>query len=244
MKSLAGDPNEILSVSRGHLRALVEAARGMTEGNFRKLVSITAKDEIGQLAYYLNQTLMRLQQLDPTVKGSSAQLPHATSQLSDVVRTTEAATLRVLDEIEKIMEEEEQAIQELEQVKGLLRQTENSGHSLEAPVRSLEAVGELQRRVLDRAMEIIAAMEFQDVTAQKIEKTLHLMEEVATRLLNLLILFKLQESSSSDFTMERDLRLMDQLADATQPLYSKQALVDQLLAEYARRKQSRGDSFP
>jgi hypothetical protein len=44
--------------------------------------------------------------------------------------------------------------------------------------------------------------------------------------------------------MERDLRLMDQLADATQPLHSKQALVDQLLAEYARRKNSREDSLP
>jgi chemotaxis regulatin CheY-phosphate phosphatase CheZ len=223
-------------VKRGQIRALVEAARGMTEGNFNRLVSIKAKDEIGQLAYYINRTLLNLQQLDPAVKRSSGQIPRASSQLSDVVRTTEAATLKVLDETEKIMEEQERATGELERVKQWLV-AEHGGHAgLDSVIASLDTVGTLHRKALDRAMEIIAAMEFQDLTTQKIEKTLGLMAEVTRRLVGLLFLFRLQDSSPSDPAISRELDMIDRLNEPVGCLSSKQGLVDQLLAEHIRTK--------
>lgn len=221
---------------RGQIRALVEAARGMTEGNFNRLVSIKAKDEIGQLAYYINQTLLNLQQLDPAVKGSSGQIPKASSQLSDVVRTTEAATLKVLDETEKIMEEQERATRELERVKVWLVAEHGDLPGLDPAIASLDTVGTLHRTALDRAMAIIAAMEFQDLTTQKIEKTLALMSEVTRRLVGLLFLFRLQDSSPSDPAISRELEIIDRLNEPVGCPSSKQSLVDQLLAEHLRTK--------
>lgn len=230
------DSNDEIHVPRGQLRALIEAARGMTEGNFNRLVSIKAKDEIGQLAYYINQTIQNLQQLDPTVKGSSRQIPKASSELCDVVRTTEVAALKVLDETEKIFEEQELAAGEIENLKLLLRRELDGCTGTEHFVGALDTVATLNRSTLDRAMAIIGAMEFQDLTTQKIETTVNLMEEVARRLVSLLFLFKLQESSPNDPSMTKELEIIDQLHQGNQPFSSKQAIVDQLLAEYARLK--------
>jgi chemotaxis regulatin CheY-phosphate phosphatase CheZ len=226
-----------LQVPRGQLRALIEAARGMTEGNFNRLVSIKAKDEIGQLAYYINQTLQNLQQLDPTVKGSSREIPKASSQLFEVVRTTEAATLKVLDETEKILEEQECVAKEIHELKNHLMPLEAGRSEQNEIMRALETMVTLNQSTLERAMAIIGAMEFQDLTTQKIETTLTLMEEVAKRLVSLLFLFRLQESSPYNPTVTKELEIIDRLHQDGQLLSSKQALVDQLLAEYSRVKE-------
>ena len=208
----------------------------MTEGNFNRLVSIKAKDEIGQLAYYINQTVQNLQQLDPTVKGSSRQIPKASSELFEVVRTTEAATLKVLDETEKICEEQELAAKEIDGLRHLAGNHSIGGGSINECFAALDHMAALNRSTLDRAMAIINAMEFQDLTTQRIKFTLGLMEEVARRLVSLLFLFKLQESSPNDPAVTRELEIIDQLQQADHPFSSKQALVDQLLAEYSRLK--------
>ena len=233
----SGGITDELQVPRGQLRALIEAARGMTEGNFNRFVSIKAKDEIGQLAYYINQTLQNLQQLDPAVKGSSREIPKASSQLFEVVRTTEAATLKVLDETERILEEQERTAKEIHKLQTLIRsQQDGSSEDIEI-TQSLETVVTLNQSTLDRAMAIIGAMEFQDLTTQKIETTLHLMEEVARRLVSLLFLFRLQESSPDNPTVTKELEIIDRLHQDGQPFSLKQPLVDQLLAEYSRLKQ-------
>jgi chemotaxis regulatin CheY-phosphate phosphatase CheZ len=230
------NPNDAIQVPRGQLRALIEAARGMTEGNFNRLVSIKAKDEIGQLAYYINQTIQNLQQLDPTVKGPSRQIPKASSELCDVVRTTEVAALKVLDETEKIFEEQELVAREIENLKRLVHCEPSGGDGAERVVNAFDTVAALNRSTLDRAMAIIGAMEFQDLTTQKIETIVGLMGEVARRLVSLLFLFKLQESSPNDPSMTKELEFIDRLHQENQPFSSKQAIVDQLLAEYARLK--------
>ena len=101
---------------------------------------------------------------------------------------------------------------------------------------SLDTVATLNQSTLDRAMAIIGAMEFQDLTTQKIETIVNLMGEVAKRLVSLLFLFKLQESSPNDPSMTKELEFIDRLHQENQPFSSKQAIVDQLLAEYARLK--------
>ena len=155
-KSVAGD----VRIARGQFRALLEAARGMTEGNFNRLVSIKAKDEIGQLAYYINQTIQNLQQLDPTVKGSSRQIPKASSELFEVVRTTEAATLKVLDETEKIVEEQELAAKEIDGLRHLAGSDSSGGGSINECFTALDHMAALNRSTLDRAMALINAMKF------------------------------------------------------------------------------------
>src|SRR5574341_300772 len=90
---------------QGELQELLLAARGMAEGKFSQVVNVKARGAIGELAAYMNQTIRNLQHLDPTVKGSSREIPKVAQELAEVIQTTEDATNRVLEQAEHLMEE-------------------------------------------------------------------------------------------------------------------------------------------
>src|SRR5919201_7132170 len=68
-------------------------------------VSARACDEIGELAYYLEQSLRNLRDIREHVRGSSGTMPSVLDDLRDVVRMTETATVRVLEETEALVDD-------------------------------------------------------------------------------------------------------------------------------------------
>jgi chemotaxis protein CheZ len=209
------------------LQELLAAARGMAEGNFYRMVNIKARGAIGDLAAYINQTLRNLQHLDPTVKGSSREIPKVAKHLAEIIRTTEEATNRVLEQAEHLLEEQAKVEQGLCRVSARLRHA-SSGPLLQESLRGLKEIQEVQSRSHGRAMEIMAAMEFQDLTTQKIQRLIGLVAEVEERLLRLLVLFRIEEASEPgsppDPIVESCTKRESALCD--------QALVDQLLQEF------------
>jgi chemotaxis regulatin CheY-phosphate phosphatase CheZ len=77
-------------------------------------------------------------------------------------------------------------------------------------------------------MDIMAAMEFQDLTTQKIQKLIGLVAEVESRLLRLLVMFRIEDAATdggpADPIIETCTRDESALCD--------QGLVDQLLREF------------
>src|SRR5512134_1128592 len=69
------------------------------------LVPARARDEIGQLAFYLEQGLRSLRDIAEHLRGSSGTMPSVLDDLKEVVQMTEAATVRVLDETEALVDE-------------------------------------------------------------------------------------------------------------------------------------------
>jgi chemotaxis regulatin CheY-phosphate phosphatase CheZ len=94
--------------------------------------------------------------------------------------------------------------------------------------RCLEETKEIQRRSQGRAMDIMAAMEFQDLTTQKIQKLIGLVAEVESRLLRLLVMFRIEDAAAdggpADLIIESCAKDEAALCD--------QGLVDQLLREF------------
>jgi chemotaxis protein CheZ len=208
------------------LHELLHSVRGMAEGDFYRVVNIRARGVVGELALYINQTLKNLQCLDPTVKCSSQEIPKVAAHLAEIIATTEAATNRVLEETEQLVEEQTQVEQELSRVAELIRLTTHAGRLAE-PMRLLEGIKATQRRAQGRAMDIMAAMEFQDLTTQKIQRLIGLVAEVESRLLQLLVMFRLEEQADGrpgDPLVETVVSDSDALCN--------QELVDQLLAEF------------
>jgi len=209
------------------LQALLTAARGMAEGDFSRTVHVHAEGVVGELAAYINRTLHNLQSLTPTVRGSSREIPKVAQHLTEIIQTTEEATNRVLEEAEHLVAEQTTVEQGLTRAAALL-------HAAPAdPTRQrclavLDEVRPLQQRSQERAMDIMAAMEFQDLTSQKIQKLIVLVAEVEARLLQLLVLFRLEDTAG------------DQPADplvttcvTTTAALCDQAVVDQLLAGFS-----------
>jgi len=217
------------SVFQEELQQLLAAAKGMTEGKFHQTVTVRTRGIVGELASYINRTLRNLQSLDPTVKGSSREIPKVAAHLTEIIRTTEEATNRVLEETEHLVEEQARVEQGLSRVREGLRHP--AGRALLAELGStLDEAREVHRRSQSRAMDIMAAMEFQDLTTQKIQKLIALVAEVEARLLQLLVLFRLEEAGSEP-AADPILATCAQDGEAL----CDQELVDQLLAQFGTR---------
>jgi chemotaxis regulatin CheY-phosphate phosphatase CheZ len=138
-------------------------------------VPARARDEIGQLAHYLEQGLRNIHDITDHLRGSSGTMPSVLDDLRDVVKITEAATVRMLDETEALVEDGRAAARLLAEV----RRGAGGAEALAEPIRQL---GTLIDRANDRAMEIMAALEFQDLTSQKVHRTFGVLEQVVVRL--------------------------------------------------------------
>jgi chemotaxis protein CheZ len=213
------------------LQELLKAARGMAEGKFFQIVNVKARGVVGELAAHINQTLRNLQHLDPTVKGSSRDIPKVAQHLAEIIQTTEDATNRVLEQTEHLLEEQTKLEQGLSRAAEVLRHIPNRPLLAEC-LKGLEELKEVQRRSQGRALDIMSAMEFQDLTTQKIQKLINMVAEVEDRLLKLLVLFRIEEAASStqvpDPIVERCVESESALCD--------QGLVDQLLQEFQSGK--------
>lgn len=216
------------------LRELVEAARRMAAGEFQRLVKVEARGEVGQLARYINQTMRNLQQLDPEVGASSRRLPQMTGQLSEVVRTTEQASLRVLDEIDQIVEEQAAMDQEMQRLAAMLEEEWGSDDRREAALQMLRRLEDLHSRAQGRALKIMGAMDFQDITTQRIQKSMVLITEIQDRLLRLLVLFNIPPDQADGADVEGKWKALSEFATASASKAMDQEMVDRLLAEFGQ----------
>jgi chemotaxis regulatin CheY-phosphate phosphatase CheZ len=148
----------------------------MTEGAFIRVPAAT-REEIGELASYLEQGLRSLRQVTEHLRGSSETMPSVLDDLRDVMRMTEAATERVLDETEALVDDGRAASRLLAEVR---RTAGASG--LAAVDEPMAQLGALIERSNGRAMEIMSALEFQDLTSQKVQRTFAVLEQVLVRL--------------------------------------------------------------
>lgn len=136
-----------------------------------------ARQEIGELTFYLEQAMRNLREVNEQLKGSSRTMPGVLTELRDIVKMTEAATVRVLEETEALVDEGRAVASLL----GEAREQAAAG-ALELVVEPLVKVEALVERANDRAMAIMSALEFQDLTTQKVHRAFGVLEEVVARL--------------------------------------------------------------
>jgi chemotaxis regulatin CheY-phosphate phosphatase CheZ len=140
-------------------------------------IPVRARDEIGELAFYLEQVRQNLLEVNIHLTGSSRTVPDVLHDLKDIVQMTEKATVRVLEETEALLEEG-QVVSDLVAE----AQREAGERALSQIGRPLSQVQALVARGNNRAMAIMSALEFQDLTSQKVQRAFEVLEEVGTRL--------------------------------------------------------------
>lgn len=180
-----------------------------------------AAEVLGQLSHSLNRMLELLQVMVSTIRPPSANtLPTVSATLSGIAEATEHAALKVLDEAEALQDDQARLNASLERLRAKLppRDTEAAAIWAEAAACS--------NALSARALRIMAAMEFQDLTAQHIDRTVASVEDVRERLRNVLALFDLQvrESATPEPSPIGPVRPFT-------TNHAGQALADRLLAE-------------
>lgn len=206
------------SVKEG-LSEIIDATRAMSEGDFSRDINTKMQGEMGELARYIDKTRKSLQKLDPAATVTANNIPHASNQLFDIAKATEEGTHKVLSITEKILDNQDAISNMVKELRDVATSKVVDSSAILKIARDVEAATSQNK---DDLVEILTSLSFQDLTGQKIKKIVALVEDVETRILEILIAFgikKMDEGKRHD--------MMEQLKVADPAL--KQDLVDDIL---------------
>lgn len=134
--------------------------------------------EITNLTQSVNGLVDNLHRMKSPLVESHEKVPMATNQLDKISQQTEAATSRMLDVIEQITQREQQIITGLQHIAEA-----TTGQPIAGKVAELS---ELATTNMNDAYAVMDALQFQDITAQQMDHAATLLEEIETKLKNIL----------------------------------------------------------
>jgi chemotaxis protein CheZ len=177
-------------------------------------------DELGELARYLETAMRKMSEVGAPMVANGAQLPQAAAHLLDLNKMTEEGTLEVMRLTEIIQDNRARAAKELAAVVSTLEAVDcttlasrlgKTAHELAQDDKHL--------------MDIMTALSFQDLVAQRVKKLVTIVEEVQCKLVELVVVFAVPDTQGKAGEMLRQL-------EASKSTAIKQDLADELLSEF------------
>ena len=134
---------------------------------------------ISEVFIFIREVVPLLLDANLSIKETTGHLPTATDNINSVSQTTELATNEVLDTIELITEE-------LNDLRDRITNNTDTKNQLE-----------ILDRVQNQVSEIVFAFQFQDITTQKLEQVIRILNAINEKFSNLWHSFnKLRDSSA------------------------------------------------
>jgi chemotaxis regulatin CheY-phosphate phosphatase CheZ len=138
-------------------------------------VPAQARLEIGELTSYLERALTNLKAVDGHLRDSSQTMPDVLDVLREVNRMTETATVTVLEQTEALVEDGRTAA-------ALITAAHAAAGEAGDLAARLGEVAAVVARSNERALTIMSALEFQDLTSQKVQWAFKVLETVVARM--------------------------------------------------------------
>ncbi len=211
-----------------NLHHLINAARAVTDGGLKKGVNAELYKELGDLAKHLNEIFRTLQSAELDIQEASAQIPFGREQLSDVTQFTEEATHRILGYAEKAIDNQNLLTPSVEFLKAMA-----ASGSMD-PVKTREHLDRVSSLLGDNKkilVDIVFALEFQDLTAQRLRKIETAMQEVQSRILRLIITFGVKVGVNP-VAVDKQEAMLTELSESSKTERLEQDLVDDILKEF------------
>ena len=183
-------------------------------------------DELGELARYLESAMRKMAEVGAPMVANSAQLPQATAHLLDLNKMTEEGTMEVMRLTEIIQDNRSRAAKELAAVISTLEAVDCT--TLTARLgKTAQELAQDDKRLMD----IMTALSFQDLVAQRVKKLVTIIEDVQCKLVELVVVFGLKGESATPETQGKAGEMLKQL-EASKSTAIKQDLADELLSEF------------
>ena len=183
-------------------------------------------EELGSLARFVDSARNAILAASPQIISSSIQLPTATSHLSDLSKMTEDGTLEVMRLTEMMQDNHGQTAKELSAVIEVLRAMDCL--TLAGRLRKVTSVLTQDDKYL---MEIMTALSFQDLVAQRVKKLVTILDEVQGKLMKLVVVFGLQGNSEAASDVGTAGDLLKQLEES-KTTSMQQKVADDILAQF------------
>lgn len=171
--------NDTINASESGLSSLEElkAIAGKIINGESSELDIDIKGEFGELLRLLVDIKGRVDEIPPTVLNTQSELPEMSSTLTDVNSATERAAFNLLESAQKMSEFYKTL---MDQVNTLEESVKNKNkESFESQQNTIQKEIE---EAGDLGLHILEALEFQDITEQKLRKVLKYIEDVGARL--------------------------------------------------------------
>ena len=183
-------------------------------------------EELGELARYLESAMRKVAEVGAPMVANSAQLPQATAHLLDLNKMTEEGTLEVMRLIEIMQDNRAQAAKELTAIVSTL-------DAVDCRTLATRLGKTAQELAQDdkNLMDIMTALSFQDLVAQRVKKLVTIIEDVQCKLVELVVVFGLKQESTAPETQGKAGEMLRQL-EASKSTALKQELADELLSEF------------
>lgn len=183
-------------------------------------------EEMGELARYVERAMRAISQVSPGILSGSAQLPTASSHLNDLIKMTEEGTLEVMRLTELIQDNRDRLAGELAAVAGTVQAIDG--------VKLAECLEPIKARLSEDSAHLTAimtALSFQDLVAQRIKKLVAILDEVQSKLVELVVIFGIRQNGAGTTVEGTAGDLLKQLDESKQTAM-KQQVVDEILAQF------------
>lgn len=143
-------------------------------------------EELGELARFIDTTVRTLSQFSAPVSSTTEQLPQALTHLTDLKLLTEQGTHEVMKQVEAMQDNRMRMGAALNELSQRLQAGTGNAAPFEARVHTLAAALEADDK---RLIDIMTALSFQDLVAQRVNKLATILSEVEHKLLQLVVVF-------------------------------------------------------
>jgi chemotaxis regulatin CheY-phosphate phosphatase CheZ len=140
-------------------------------------IGLDIKGEVSELLKLIMETKDRVDEIEPTLATSNKHLPSMLNHLESVTEYTEDATLTLMESADGLNNYYQEFIEEIEDLEDLIYKKD--------PAAIIKKIDKLQNDTeeADRmGYNILHALEFQDITEQKLNKVMNSITDIGSRL--------------------------------------------------------------
>lgn len=199
---------------------LLDIARNINSGNYDVVgTDINPESELFHVAEYFSDAVKKLRTLSGAVEDAYEDLPGFEGVLKSVIKDSKDASENVLECVDKINFN----IDDIKENLTFLKKCAETGDfsKINGVLDRLRDKGTAGQ---DLSFDIIASLEFQDITKQKIDKLIKIIYDLQERLTHLVLMLGVKDRKIDVETLEK-LKTKDGIME-------NQNLVDELLKEF------------
>lgn len=182
--------------------------------------------ELGELARFVESAMRKLTEIGTPMLHSSAQLPQAASHLQDLNKMTEEGTHEVMRLTELIQESQACLQKDLMKAKDVLLAMDCPSMA-ERLKLATDTLAENDKHLV----EIMTALSFQDLVAQRVKKLVTILDDVQHKLMELVVVFGIEQQKQAPDQATKADEMLKQL-EASKTAAMKQDLADEILSEF------------
>lgn len=182
--------------------------------------------ELGELARFVDTAMRKLAEIGTPMLNSSAQLPQAATHLQDLNKMTEEGTHEVMRLTELIQDSQTCLQKDLAKAKDVLMAMDCTSLA-ERMKLATDTLAENDKHLI----EIMTALSFQDLVAQRVKKLVTILDDVQRKLMELVVVFGLEKQGVEPVPAGKADEMLKQL-EASKTTAIKQDLADEILSEF------------